>query len=178
MGCEVSHLDKEVCLRNETPEMHSAFIDQHGLSRYYEVMGMTDPEAKAPEMDDNSNNINVGLINLEEKSATSYEFYGIRWTDLLEIALGILAIIYVAKIIYNYIKKKRQVAKLNKNLELKELVQEASAPQGPAPPAYSQPQTRQLPQGLCQSPMDFAIQAMHDSNTRAVVPVFSNTLYD
>ena len=141
-------------------------------------MGMNDPEAKAPEMEDNSKNINVGLINMEEKSSMSYEFYGIRWSDLLEIGLGILVILYVTKLVFKYIKKKRWVAKINKNIELKELVQEASAPQGPAPPAYSQPQSRQLPQGLCKSPMEFAIQAMHDNNSRAVVPVFSNTLYD
>ena len=48
MRFEVSHLDKEVCLRNETPEMHAAYIDKHGLSKYYEVMGMNDHEAKAP----------------------------------------------------------------------------------------------------------------------------------
>ena len=113
MRGKVSHLDKEVCLRNETPEMHAAYIDKHGLSKYYQVMGMNDPEAKAPEMEDNSNNIKVGLINMEEKSSTSYEFYGIRWSDILKIGLGILAIIYVTKLVFKYIKKKSRVAKLN-----------------------------------------------------------------
>ena len=116
MGCKVSHLDKDVCLKNETPEMHQRYIDKHGLSKYYQVMGMNDPEAKAPEMEDNSKNINVGLINMEEKSSTSYKFYGIRWSDLLEICLGILVILYVTKLVFKYIKKKRRVAKINKNI--------------------------------------------------------------
>ena len=52
MGCTVSHLDKEVCLKNETPEMHQRYIDKNGLSKYYQVMGMNNPE-KGTEMEDN-----------------------------------------------------------------------------------------------------------------------------
>ena len=90
-------------------------------------MGMNAPE-KDTEMEDNSKNLNIGLINMEEKNSTSYEFYGIRWSDLLEICLGIIVILYITKLVFKYIRKKRRVAKINKNIELKELVQEASAP--------------------------------------------------
>ena len=173
MGCIVSHLDKEVCLKNETPEMHQRYIDKNGLSKYYKVMGMNAPE-KDTEMEDNSKNLNIGLINMEEKNSTIYEFYGIRWSDLLEICLGIIVILYITKLVFKYIKKKRRIAKINKNIKLKELVQEASAPQGLPPPAYSQPQSRPL----SKSPIQFAIQAMHENNSRAVVPIFSNALYD
>ena len=126
------------------------------------------------EMENNSKNLNIGLINMEEKNSTIYEFYGIRWSDLLEICLGIIVILYITKLVFKYIRKKRRVAKINKNIELKELVQEASAPQGLPPPAYSIPQSTPL----SKSPIQFAIQAMHENNSRAVVPIFSNALYD
>ena len=106
MGCTVSHLDKNVCLKNETPEMHQRYIDKNGLSRYYTAMGMSAPQ-KDTEMEDNSENLNIGLINMEEKNSTSYEFYGIRWSDLLEICLGIIVILYITKLVFKYIRKKR-----------------------------------------------------------------------
>ena len=62
---------------------------------------------KDTEMEDNSENLNIGLINMEEKNSTSYEFYGIRWSDLLEICLGIIVILYITKLVFKYIRKKR-----------------------------------------------------------------------
>ena len=173
MGCTVSNLDSNVCLKDETPEMHQSYIDKNGLSRYYKAMGMSAPQ-KDTEMEDNSENLNIGLINMEEKNSTSYEFYGIRPSDLLEICLGIIVILYISKLVYKYIRKRKRVAKINKNMELKELIQEAATPQATSPPAYSHPQSTPM----SKTPIQFAIQAMHENNSKAVVPIFSNALYD
>ena len=173
MGCTRSKLDSNVCLKDETQEMHQSYIDKNGLSSYYTTMGMSAPQ-KGTEMEDKSENLNIGLINVEEKNSTSNEFYGFRPSDILEICLGIFFILYISKLVYKHIRKRKRAARTNKNMELKELVQEAATTQATSPPAYSYPQSTPM----SKTPIQFAIKAMHENNLKAVVPIFSNSLYD
>ena len=41
MGCTKSKLDEKVCLKDETTSMHIAYINKHGLQKYYEIMGIS-----------------------------------------------------------------------------------------------------------------------------------------
>ena len=92
-----SKFDKEVCAKNETPEMHSKFIDKFGLQKYNDVMVMPLPEA-GKTIDDHSKTINLGLLNVETKSetATTNKFLvDFNWKMMVEIAVGLLIILYV-----------------------------------------------------------------------------------
>ena len=62
MGCTKSKLDNKVCHKDETMAMQVNFIKKNGLAAYYEVMGMED-ESNHNTFEDNSSNLNLGLIN-------------------------------------------------------------------------------------------------------------------
>ena len=66
MGCSKSKLDDNVCLKDETEDMHKSFISKNGLANYYSTMGMP---PTGTEMIDKSDNLNIGLINVEEKNS-------------------------------------------------------------------------------------------------------------
>ena len=105
MGCERSKFDKEICAKNETPELHSKYIDQHGIQKYYEVMGMPLPAAGKPTIDDHSKTINLGLVNVDTKTETtnSNQFMvDFNWKMLVEIAVGLLIILYVTRCLVSY----------------------------------------------------------------------------
>ena len=66
MGCTKSKLDDKVCLKDETTSMHVAYINKNGLQKYYEVMGVKDV-SNHNSFEDNSSNLNLGLINIVKK---------------------------------------------------------------------------------------------------------------
>ena len=72
MGCTKSKLDDKVCLKDETTAMHVAYINKNGLQKYYEVMGVEDV-SNHNTFEDNSSNLNLGLINIESKSKSNIE---------------------------------------------------------------------------------------------------------
>ena len=67
MGCTKSKLDDKVCLKDKTTAMHIAYINKHGLAEYYKTMGVEDV-SNHNTFEDNSSNLNLGLINIESKS--------------------------------------------------------------------------------------------------------------
>ena len=150
--------------------MHKSFISKNGLSNYYTTMGM--PQT-GTEMVDKSDNLNIGLINVEEKNSVDNQIYGFGPSDILEICLGVLFFLYISKLVYKHIKKRKRDARTSKKMELKEIVQEAATTQATSPPAYSFPQSTPM----TKTPIQFAINKMHE-NSKAVVHIFSNHLYD
>ena len=72
MGCTRSKLDKNICLKDETTEMHVEFIKKNGLDEYYAIMGM-ESDTGHDSFDDNSSNVNLGLFNIETKNETDTE---------------------------------------------------------------------------------------------------------
>ena len=72
IGCTKSKLDDKVCLKDETTAMHVAYIKKNGLQKYYEVMGVEDV-SNHNSFEDNSSNLNLGLINIEQKSKSDIE---------------------------------------------------------------------------------------------------------
>ena len=76
--------------------------------------------------------------------------------------------------IYKHIKKRKQDARASKNMEMKEIVQEAAKTQvTPPPPSYSFPQSTPM----TKTPMQYAITKMHD-NPKALFPIFADHLFD
>ena len=72
MGCTKSKLDEKVCLKDETTTMHIAFFKQNGIQKYYEVMGV-EGGSNHNSFEDHSSNLNLGLINIEQKSESDVE---------------------------------------------------------------------------------------------------------
>ena len=72
MGCMRSKLDKNICLKDETTQMHVDFIKKNGLDEYYAIMGM-ESDTSHNSFDNNSSNVNLGLINIESKNETDTE---------------------------------------------------------------------------------------------------------
>ena len=66
MGCIKSKIDPKICQRDETHSMHVDFIKKHGLQKYYQTLGI-EPEEQRNSYEDNSKNLNLGLINIEKK---------------------------------------------------------------------------------------------------------------
>ena len=69
MGCTRSKLNKDICEKDETPEMHAQYIKEFGLDSFYAIMGI-DNNKTHTKMDDHSSTVNLGLINMETKSET------------------------------------------------------------------------------------------------------------
>ena len=184
MGCERSKFDKEICAKNETPEMHLKYIDKFGIQKYYEVMGMPLPEAGKPTIDDHSKTINLGLVNVDTKSetATSNKFMvDFNWKMLVEIAVGLLIILYVTCRLVRYCKKKRQKSKMKKSSKLKEILQDANKPTAPPENPFKQtfpvaiPTTKMNPS---YGNREIALQVLQDPQKNQLVPIFSSNLYD
>ena len=74
MGCTKSKLDNKVCLKDEMTQMHVDFIKKNGLVAYYQVMGMED-ESDHNSFEDNSSNLNLGLINIESKNENDTDIH-------------------------------------------------------------------------------------------------------
>ena len=75
MGCTRSKLNKEICQKNETPEMHTNYIKEYGLDSYNSLMGIEHNE-NGTKLDYHSSTLILGLINMESKSETDtrYEY--------------------------------------------------------------------------------------------------------
>ena len=174
MGCTKSKLDDSVCLKDETSDMHTTFINQHGLASYYSVMGMPPEGPSGTEMTDSSENFNIGFVNVEEKTTVDNQFYGLGVSDILEVCIGILFILYISKMIYKRIMKRKEQARANKNLEMKEIVQSVAQTQVPQPPpSYKMP----LSTPMKTTPMQYALAKMHE-NPKAMIPIFPDYLID
>ena len=137
MGCTKSKLDDNVCLKDETSEMHTKFINKHGLASYYSVMGMPPEGPSGTETNDSSENFNLGFVNIEEKTTVDNQFYGLGVSDILEVCIGFLFILYICKLIYKRIMKRKEQARASKNLEMKEIVQSVAQTQAPPPPPHN-----------------------------------------
>ena len=89
MGCTKSKIDPKVCEKDETHSMHVAYIKKHGLEKYYQTLGI-EPEEQHNSYEDNSKNLNLGLINIEEKSESDVENInmGLNVREWVEIAVG------------------------------------------------------------------------------------------
>ena len=115
-------------------------------------------------------NLNFGLVNIEEKTTVdnNNNFYGLSVSDILEITIGFLLFLYICRIIYKRIMKRRKQAKASKNLEMKEIVKSVTQTV-PTP----QPQFKLQQQGtqISKTPMDFAIAKLHQ-NPQALMPMF------
>ena len=82
MGCTKSKLDDDVCLKDETSDLHTKYIDKHGLQSYYNVMGMPPQGPSGSETNDSSENFNLGFVNIEEKTTVDNKFYGLSVSDI------------------------------------------------------------------------------------------------
>ena len=91
MGCTKSKLDDKVCIKDERTAMHVDYIKKHGLAAYYQVMGMED-DSNHSNFEDNSSNLNLGLINIESKNIYEMENYnsGLTVCEYIEIAVVIV----------------------------------------------------------------------------------------
>ena len=177
MGCTKSKLSDDVCLKDETSELHTKYIDEHGLQSYYNVMGMP-PQgpsgSSGSETNDSSKNFNLGLVNIEEKTTVDNNFYGLSVSDILEVSIGFLLFLYICKIIYKRIMKRKKQARASKNLEMKEIVKSVTQTVPTPRPSYKmQQQSTQMKT----TPMDFAVAKMHE-NPKALIPIFPDYLID
>ena len=129
MGCTRSKLDKNICLKDETTQMHVDFIKKNGLDEYYAVMGM-ESDTSHNSFDDNSSNVNLGLINIESKNETDTEIQnsGLSIREYVEIAVVIIIALGDIHTIYRYFKQRRAKAALKKKNSLKELMVSATGP--------------------------------------------------
>ena len=129
MGCTRSKLDKNICLKDETTQMHMDFIKKNGLDEYYAVMGM-ESDTSHNSFDDNSSNVNLGLINIESKNETDTEIHnsGLSIREYVEIAVVIIIALGAICTIYRYFKQRRAKAALKKKNSLKEMMVSTTIP--------------------------------------------------
>ena len=176
MGCTKSKLSKDVCLADETSELHTKYIKEHGLQSYYKVMGMP-PQGPAAspgsETDDSSSNLNFGLVNIEEKTTVdnNNNFYGLSVSDILEITIGFLLFLYLCRLVYRQIMRRRKQAKASKSLEMKEIVKSVHQTHQTVPAHQTQFKIQHQGPKINKTPMDFAIQTLHQ-NPQTLLPIF------
>ena len=116
MGCTKSKLRPDICQRDETSEMHADYIKREGLDSYYAVMGMEEKGDTHNTYKDNSNNFNLGLINVEEKTEYDTENINTGFTirEYIEMAVVMVIAVGAIKAIYRCcakLKKKKQIRK-------------------------------------------------------------------
>ena len=133
MGCTKSKIDPKICERDETHSMHVDFIKKHGLENYYQTLGM-EPEEQRNSYEDNSKNLNLGLINIEEKSESDVENInmGLSVREWVEIGVLLIIIIGILRVIYKFClkrkKKSEKKSQIRKKKALKEVMQSVTAP--------------------------------------------------
>ena len=69
MGYTRSNLNKDICEKDETPQMHANYIKEYRLNSYNALMGIENDKTLT-KLDDHSSTVNLGLINMETKSET------------------------------------------------------------------------------------------------------------
>ena len=111
MGCTRSKINKDICEKDETPQMHANYIKEYRLDSYNALMGV-DNDKTHTKLDDHSSTVNLGLINMEMKSETDtmYENSGLTAKEYIEIGVAILKVIRAARVIFRYLKKKKTKA--------------------------------------------------------------------
>ena len=181
MGCTKSKLSKNVCLADETPSMHSKFIKENGIKKYYQTMGR--PEngpvaAPGAETEDKSSNLNLGFINIEEKSTTENmnSFYGLSVGDVLEVSIGFCLFLYLLRLIYKQVMKRRKKAKQSKCIEMREIVKSANETNQTFPTQKTHFQIHHQTPKTIKTPMDYAIQTIHQQ-PQTMLPMFSQAEY-
>ena len=129
MGCTKSKLDDKVCLKDETTAMHVAYINKNGLQKYYEVMGVEDV-SNHNEFEDNSNNLILGLINIESKSESDIENIntGLTAGEYVELAVVLIIALSAIRIIYKFCMKRRKKSQMKKKNTLKEVMRSVMVP--------------------------------------------------
>merc|ERR1711954_332629 len=129
MGCTHSKINKDICLKDETTEMHMDFIKKIGLDVYYTIMGIENDKSHNL-FDDNSSNVNLGSFNIETKNKTDTEIEnsGLSIREYIEIAIAIIIVLGAIRIIFRYLKKRKAKAAMKKKTNLKELVVSATGP--------------------------------------------------
>ena len=133
MGCTKSKIDPKVCEKDETHSMHVAYIKKHGLEKYYQTLGI-EPEEQHNSYEDNSKNLNLGLINIEEKSESDVENInmGLNVREWVEIAVLLIIVIGIIRVIYKFCikrrKKSQKKSQIKKKKALKEVMQSVMAP--------------------------------------------------
>ena len=130
MGCTRSKLNKDICERDETSSMHADFIKKEGLDNYYTLMGMENKGEGHNTFKDSSNNVNIGLINLEEKNESDTENYqtGFTLREYIEIAVVLVIAIGALRAIYRCCTKQRKKRQIRKNKNLQEVVKSVAIP--------------------------------------------------
>ena len=133
MGCIKSKIDPKICQRDKTHSMHVDFIKKHGLQKYYQTLGI-EPEEQRNSYEDNSKNLNLGLINIEEKTESDVENInmGLSVREWVEIGVLLIIILGILRVIYKFcLKKKKKSEKksqIRKKKALKEVMQSVTAP--------------------------------------------------
>ena len=109
--------------------MHVAYINKHGLEKYYQTMGI-EPEEQHNSYEDNSKNLNLGLINIEQKSETDVENIntGLTVREWVEIAVLLIIAIGILRVIYKFCMQRRKKSQIKKKKTLKEVMQSVTAP--------------------------------------------------
>ena len=73
MGCTRSKLNKDICEKDEAPQMHANYIKEYGLDSYNSLMGIKHDQT-GTKLDDHSSTVNLGLINMESKTETDTKY--------------------------------------------------------------------------------------------------------
>ena len=111
--------------------MHVEYIRKHGLDQYYKTLGVEKVEQRNS-YEDNSKNLNLGLINIEEKNESDVENInmGLSVREWLEIGVLLIIILGILRIIYKFCMKKKSEKKsqIRKKTALKEVMQSVTNP--------------------------------------------------
>merc|ERR1711954_594342 len=80
--------------------------------------------------EDNSNNLNLGLINIEQKSDSDVENIntGLTVRECVEIAILLIIAIGIIRIIYKFCMQRRKKSQIKKKKTLKEVMQSVTVP--------------------------------------------------
>ena len=140
-------------------------------------------------VDNHSKPLNIGLVNVESKpeSDTVNEYFRPTWKECVELALAILIVLYGVRALYGHMKKKQTKSSKKKMLQLKTIVEEATASQQPTiQPPFSTAisiQTITLPPVL-KPATTMEMKALTNESKQLVpvhvsrIPLFNASLYD
>merc|ERR1711954_109954 len=129
MGCVRSKLDPNICQRDETHSTHIQYIKTHGLDSYYKELGV-EKEEQRNSFEDNSKNLNLGLINIEEKNESDVENINVGFStkEWLEIGVILIIVLGILRVIYRYCSKKKKKSQSKKKEVLKEVIESVNTP--------------------------------------------------
>ena len=99
------------------------------MQKYYQTMGV-EGESEHNSFEDHSSNLNLGLINIEQKSETDVENFnsGLTIREWIELAVVLIIALGAIRIIYKCCKKKRKKTQMKKKKTLNEVMQSVTAP--------------------------------------------------